>query len=320
MAPNTAQRRIQDPILQTVAHGYDGQEFAGSWLFPPVGVMTRGGRVVRYGREQFRKLALRRAPGAPKVRTTYEYGTTSFSIEQNALSTPLPIEHIEDALEVPGIDLGEAFTEMNMESLALQLEIEEGELARNPANYSAGNVLPLVGPAKFSSPACDVPLQIDLSKDVVRQKIKKKPNIMLASAKADIAIRNNPSVKDRFLHFTPELLSDQMLAALFGVQKYVVGDSSYDDDNGNSTDIWGTDVILAYVPKQSLILPSRYAAGKKLTTAMPSFAYNYVYKDSPSTDMPYWDEECDTWIFSAKYDCDPVLTGMDAGFLLQNVV
>jgi hypothetical protein len=320
MAPNTAQRRIQDPILTTIAHGYSGQEFVGSWLFPPVQVSTRGGRVVRYGREQFRKLSLRRAPGAPKVRTTYEYSSQNFNIEQDALSTPLPIEHIEDAAVTPGIDLGQAFTEMNMESLALQLEIEEGELARNPANYSAGNVLPLLGPAKFSDPSSNVPRQIDEAKDVVRQKIKKKPNIMMASAKADIEIRNNPSVKDRFVHFTAEMLTSEMLAALFGVAKYVVGDSSYDDDSGNSVDIWGNDVILAYVPLQSLVLPSRYAPGNKLTTAMPSYGYNYVYMNSPVAEEPYWDDDCETWLFSGKYDRDPVLTGMDAGFLLQNVV
>jgi hypothetical protein len=319
MAPTTAQRRRQDPILTNIAHGYMGQDFVGMNLFPAVRVEVRGGKVLVFGREHFRRMSLRRAPGTPKPRVNYEYTDKTFSVVQDAIATPLPEEHIEDAAVMPGIDLGEAFTNMNMETIALQLEIEQAEIARNPANYSPSNTEVLLGADKFSSASANIPRAIDEARNVVRRSIKKKPNIMLVSANADVEIRNNPSVVDRFTYHTAEEIDGGMLARLFGVQRYVVGDAAYDTEAGLNVDCWGDDVILAYVPPMT-IGQARYAPSTQVTAAQPSFGYTYVYKNSPLAEEPYWDDDCDSWVFSSKYDRAAVATGMDAGFLFRQVV
>lgn len=314
MPQNLAQRRVKDPILTNVAHGYPTQNFAGMMLFPSVKVLVRGGSVLMFGKEHFRKLNLRRAPGDPKRRTSYAYSDKSFTIVQDAIESPLPYEHLEDARITPGIDLGEAFTNANMETLALQLEIEQSEIATNPANYSINNTEDLNG--AFSGGAYDIPQKIDEVKKAVWNGIKKRPNIMLVGYSADIVIRNSESVKSRFTYHTPEELTNQQLAGLFGVERYVVGDSGYEDASGSTFECWGDNVLLAYVPPTT-IGEAKYAPSNKVSMFQPSFGYTYVY--DLRADEPYEDNSCDSWIFSAKYERTPVLTGMDAGFLLQDV-
>ena len=78
MAPrnmNTAQARVVDPILSTHARGYRNAEFIGHMLFPIVDIPVRGMRVIRFGKESFRKMNTRRAPGAETARVQYGYAS-----------------------------------------------------------------------------------------------------------------------------------------------------------------------------------------------------------------------------------------------------
>ena len=60
---------VVDPILSTHARGYRNLEFIGHLLFPRVTVPTRSMRVLKFGKESFRMLNTRRAPGADKMVT-----------------------------------------------------------------------------------------------------------------------------------------------------------------------------------------------------------------------------------------------------------
>lgn len=65
MAPlNTRTAAVIDPILSTHARGYRNMEFIGHLLFPRVSIPNRSMRVIKFGKEAFRKMNTRRAPGA----------------------------------------------------------------------------------------------------------------------------------------------------------------------------------------------------------------------------------------------------------------
>lgn len=146
MAPlNTRTAAVIDPILSTHARGYRNLEFISHLLFPRVSIPVRSMRVVKFGKESFRMLNARRAPGADKKRVQYGYASDPVALVQDALEGVVPIEHQEEAAAVPGIDLGQGAVNMVLDIIDLGHEYEAAQLARAPASYGAGNRLALTG-------------------------------------------------------------------------------------------------------------------------------------------------------------------------------
>ncbi len=61
----TSQARVVDPILSTVAQGYQNSELIGNALFPHVAVQQRAGKILSFGKESFMAYDTARAPGGP---------------------------------------------------------------------------------------------------------------------------------------------------------------------------------------------------------------------------------------------------------------
>ncbi|PND29710.1 hypothetical protein C1I89_33255, partial [Achromobacter pulmonis] len=129
MNMNTRQVRVIDPILSNVAQGYTHPERVGFTLFPRVPVKQRGGQIIEFGRDSFKRYTTRRAPGANTKRVQFGYEGKPFALVQDALEGKVPWEHMQDAAQVPGIDLGTEATNEVMEILSLALEIEQAEIA-----------------------------------------------------------------------------------------------------------------------------------------------------------------------------------------------
>jgi len=65
---NTRTAAVVDPILSSYARGFRNADFVSHLLFPRAPVPNRAMRVLRFGKESFRMLNTRRAPGADKRR------------------------------------------------------------------------------------------------------------------------------------------------------------------------------------------------------------------------------------------------------------
>ncbi|MDZ7822983.1 MAG: hypothetical protein U5K75_02355 [Ahrensia sp.] len=64
-----------DVILSNYARGYRNADMIGTALFPIAPVPARNIRLIKFGKESFRLLNTRRAPGAATKRV--QYGTAS---------------------------------------------------------------------------------------------------------------------------------------------------------------------------------------------------------------------------------------------------
>lgn len=309
--PNTNSGiRVVDPVLTTVAQGYNIQEMVGSALFPRVPVGVRGGQIIEFGRDAFRRYATKRSPGSRTARIQFGYTGKPFALTQDALDVPLPREHIGDAAAVPGIDLGRRAVSVGMRNLLLSLEIDQATLATAATGYGA-NTVTLAGATKWSN-AAGLPLaNVDTGREAIRQSCGMYPNVLLLSAQAFVACKNNPSVVARFQYngqVAPAAtqITPQMLAGLFNVEKVVVGGAVYWNDANAAADVWGNNAILAYVPAQSLSLEE------------PSYGYTYTLEGNPLVEEPYWDAESKSWVYGVTFERVPVLSGIAAGYLIVN--
>ena len=316
MPLSTAGVRVIDPILTNVVQGYTNSELVGRYLFPPVPVFTSGGQIIEFGREAFKLFNARRAPGGATRRIQMGYLGKPFALLQDSLEAIVPREYLRDAAAVPGIDLATRAALVTMKSLQLQLEVDQATLATSTTNYAAtSSSVTMAGASQWSNFSSGVstanPLaDVDVGREKIRGLTGIYPNTLLLSAKAFNAVKNNTNIIAR-LQYNAQIAPDatsitpNMLAGLFNVANVIVGRAIYFSDANVSTNIWGNDAVLAYVPQGSQNIEE------------PSFGYTYTMDGNPIVEQPYFDNNSKSWVYGVNYERVPVLSGIASGYLFK---
>lgn len=299
--------RIVDPVLTNLALGYKDPTLIASALFPRVPVGVRGGNVIEFGKEAFKKYVLRRAPGAATTQVQFGYAGKPYALVQDAIDVPVPREYQQEAERVPGINLGQRATRFGMGITLRGLEYDSATLARTAANYDANHKVVLTaGTDSWWDANGDPTGDIQAAVKEIADSVGLDANTVVLSKSAFFAARQNAKITDRFKYTTAESITEEMLARLWDVDRVVVGRAISFDDAGVSTAVWGDDVIVAYVPSNPSMIEE------------PSFGYTYALDGTPLVEAPYWSDERKSWVYGVTYDRAPQLTGMLAGFLIQN--
>ncbi len=306
MPMSPSQVRVIDPILSNIAQGYRHAEHVGQTLFPQVPVQVSGGQILEFGKESFKLYMARRAPGAATKRISIGYMGKPFTLVQDSLEAQVPIEYQRDASRIPGVDLAQRSVSGALRALSLTLEHDHAALATNANNYDANHKVALTGTDKWSDSGSDPAATIDTGREAVRSSVGIYPNTLLLSAPAFNAIKNHTQVIDRFKYTSRDSVTPDMLAALWDLEKVVVGKAVAFSDAGANIDIWGNNAILAYVPAKSSGMED------------PSFGYTYTMQGNPLVEKPYYDNNAKSWIYPVTYERVPVLTGILSGYLIQN--
>lgn len=306
---NSRTARVIDPVLSGIAQGYRHAQRVGHILFPRIDVPQRGGSVIEFGRESFFNYKARRAPGADAMNIQFGYEGKPYSLDQYSLDVPVPREHAEEA-EVPGIDLGKRAVNTAMDTLTLTLEIEQAELAGNPASYAIANRLALTGGDRWDSETSDPVADVEAAKDQVRTTCGIEPNRMVVDSKGFTALKNHPKIIERFKYTTSDSITAKMLAGLFDLEELGVGKTTYVDSTDPGApfrEAWGNIAALAYVPTQDAALEQ------------PSFGYTYTLKGHPFVEPPRWEGSKRSHVYGVTFERKPVLTGMASGFLFTGI-
>jgi hypothetical protein len=311
MDMNASQARVVDPILTNHSRGYTQAGFIGDELLPLVNMPTRAAKRIEFGREAFRRYKIIRAPGSEVARIQVGYEGKPVALIQRALGATTPLEHMDEAAEVPGIDLLTENVNTVLNVIQLDREISQAESARNAATYAATNKVALAGGDKWADAASKPDEQVNDSKEVIRKRTGRRPNVLALGATVASKLKVHPRVINRFAtkaQASP-VITDDMLAQFFDVPRVIVGDAIYDDDGGNSIDVWGGDAILAFVPAKG-------QAGMRV----PAFGYTYRLNAHPFVEPARFERGIRSWQNDVFDEWSPELVGPDAGFLFQAAV
>jgi len=308
MTPGGA--RVVDPILSSVAQGYRNAEMVCQVLFPEVPVEQRGGKIIQFSREDFRLYATARTPGTNTKRVQFGYMGNPYALESHSLEGLVPFELMQEANVVPNINLAQTAVIKTQNIIQLRNEKAGADLATNGANYGANNKLALSGTSKWSdySGVSDPIKDIEAAKEAIRSKIGRRANTVLLGPLAFAAAKQHPKIVERIKYTSREIATAELLAALWGVQRVVVGDAVYEDATGNLADVWGNNAVVAYTE-----------LGTLTDGGLPSYGYTYRLRGYPTVEVPYMDRGAKSWIYPVTDELSPVLAGASAGFLIQNV-
>lgn len=306
-----AQARVVDPILSTVAQGYKNADLVGSALFPYVPVTQRGGKIISFGKEDFALYSGARAPGANTKRIQFGYTSGNFALDQHALEGVVPFEIMQEANTVPGIDLGRNAVFRVQNIINLRLEKAQADLATTAGNYAAGNKnTALAGATLWSDATNSDPIgNIETAKDAVRSQIGRYPNTLIIGAQVLKALRVHSKVIDRTKYTGRDVPSVELLAALFGVDRVLVGGAVYSDATGAMVDVWGKNAVLAYTE-----------VGGIADGGLPSYGYTYRLQGAPIVEIPYQDRNAKSWAYPVTDEVSPVIAGATAGYLISPAV
>jgi hypothetical protein len=305
------QARVIDPILSTVSQGYQNAEFVGSALFPVVPVDQRGGKIISFGKEDFQLYNTGRAPGANTKRVQFGHSAGNFALEQHALEGLVPFEIMQEADQVPGIDLAKVAVMKTQNIIALRTEKAQADLATTAANYAASNKLTLAGTSQWSdySGVSNPSKNISDAIEVVRSKVGKRANTVVIGAAVFAALKNHPQIIDRIKYTGRDVVTADLLASLWNVKRVLVGDAVTADDAGTFSDLWGKFVVVAYTEVGSLA-----------DMGLPSYGYTYRLRGNPAVELPYQDRSAKSWIYPVTDELSPVIAGALAGYLYSAVV
>lgn len=306
-----ANTRVIDPVLSEIARGYQNSELIGSALFPAVTVGQRGGKIIQFGKESFQLYNTARSPGSRVARIQSAYASQSYALEDHAIAEGVPLELMEEAESVPGLDLGMAAVRRANDVIALRLEKAQSDLALNAALYAASNKVTLSGTSQWSDfgTVSDPVNDVEDAKDAVRGQIGRRPNTLVMGAKVFTALKQHPKIIDRIKYTGRDVPTVDLLASLFGVARVLVGDSVFVDAAGAMTDVWGKHVVLAYTETAGM-----NDAGR------PSFGYTYRLRGYQMVEPARYDADTRSWIYGVHDAVAPVIAGAEAGFLISSAV
>lgn len=305
MTMNARGARLINPVLTTVVQGYMQPTLIGGLILPPVPVRARGGQIIQFGKESFRLHNARRAPGGSVHRVSTGFAGLPFALVQDMLEGTVPIEVLEDAKEVPGIDLGSQAASDAMRSLQLTLESDQAGTILDADNYDNDHKLALSGDDKWTGED-GVPItDIRAGQEAVRSTIGQDPNTFVLSAVAFNALRDHAAIAERFKYVSKESITPQMLGEFFGFARVLVGKAVVSDAAGVLSDVWGNNAWMGYVPQQATSMQE------------PAFGYTYTLTGHPAAEQPYWDPTTRSWVYPVVYERKEVLTCAEAGYLIQ---
>ncbi len=307
---NPAQARVVDAVLTTAAQGYQQANLVYPTLFPVVSVAQRGGKILTFGREAFRTYNTGRSPGQNTKRIQIGYLGNPYVLEQHALEGVLPMEIQEEATATtPGIQLATGTVRTVQDIIQLRTEAAAAALATNLANYSASNKVTLAGSSKWSDPSSTPSTDVETAKEAIRSSIGRRPDTAVVAAKAFAALKSNPSILDRIKYTGRDSVTEDLLANLWGLQRVVVGDAVFEQPDGTLSDVWGGDVVLGYT-----------AVGTVADRGRPTYGYTYRLQGYPVVEQPYYDRQCKSWIYPVTDELQPVIAGVEGGYLIKAAV
>ncbi|PAK14349.1 MULTISPECIES: major capsid protein [Burkholderia cepacia complex] len=299
--------RIVDPVLTGLAIGYTNAEFIGQNLMPIVEVEKEGGQIPKFGKEAFRLYNTERGLRAASNRINPDDpDTVAVNLDEHDIEFPIDYREEQES----AFPIEQAAVNTTTEALQLRREKKIADIAQSPASYSDGNKKALSAAEKFTADGSDPIGVIEDGKEAIRTKIGRRPNTMVIGASAYKTLKHHPQLIDKIKYSMKGIVTADLLKEIFEVDNIVVGEAIYADDRDRFRDIWGANIVLAYVPLQR--------NGQQRTPYEPSYGYTLRKKGNPVVDTRIesggkLEIVRNTDIFR------PYLLGSDAGYLITGV-
>jgi hypothetical protein len=298
---------VIDPALSNVSIKYTNDSFIADQVFPVYKVSKQTGKYFVYDKANLRVEKSLRAAGSPSNEVSFSLSQDTFSCDDHALKD-FVADEIADQAEAaldPLIDT----TEMITEQLMLDRELALATLLANTANVTQNTTLS--GTSQWSDYSNSDPVaDVRTARTTIHAASFKKPNTLILGKQVFDQLCEHPQIIERIKYSQLGVVTPELLARLFQVEKVLVGEAGRNSAVEGQTDslsyVWGKHAWLAYIaPKVGL---------KTLT-----FGLTFTYA---TRQVKRWrDEDREgTYVRVGKDNYDQKIVAVAAGYLIKNAV
>jgi hypothetical protein len=246
--------------LSNVAAGYKNAEHIWNRIMPAVPVEKETDTFYKFGQEFLRYYGKTRANGAPAERiTSYSGSTDTYQCKEHAYKDI--VTDRDRNLADPIVDPDKRVTNNLTKIVDLDIEVDASSALFNSSNFTGMYTTPSAlwnADVVNGDPIGD----IDGAKTLVQKEIGVEPNVLVLGKQVFDELKRHPDLLDYFKHTGVPILTEQMLANVFGISEVVVGKAIHITSKpGQSTVtkdyVWGNYASLLYrTPNPAMEEPS----------------------------------------------------------------
>jgi hypothetical protein len=282
-----AQLRVNDPVITSVIQGYSNSEGIASFVAPVVPVPTRAGKVIRFGKENFAVMDLRRSPGGNVKRLGSSFETDTYYIRQHAIGSEVAREVYEEAMNGDAkLDLRAQAAIRTAAALQQSWEADVIDQLWDTTKYETANVIAAGGVvADYDNLIAD-------AQELIRKQIGRYANSAVIGSGTSLAVRRNSVYRDRVKYTSSASINLDMIAAWWGLSRGVKAATRQrlDLTTGLLTDmVPAGSILLFYNPEGATVdgfLPSDQA-----DRAEAALAYTYTLEGYPIAEEERFDAD-----------------------------
>lgn len=230
--PTRSDVHVNRPLTNiSIAYIQRAQDFVADKVFPICPVMKQADRYFVYTKEYwFRTQAQKRAPATESAGSGFALDNTP-TYFADVWAVHMDVDDQTRTNQDQPVDLDRDATLFVTQQMLLRREIQfmlkymttgiwQGYLVAGVPTDPDMNVSPFHGQwdSANSNPMADV----DFLKSQIKSQTGYNPNTLVVANNVFIALRNNASVLDRIKYTQRAVVSEELLAMLFGVEKFLV--------------------------------------------------------------------------------------------------
>jgi len=236
-----------DAVLSGVSVRYTNEEMIADQVMPVVPVRKESDKYYIYTRA-WRLPQSKRAVGAEANEVEWNVSTDTYQCEEYALKDLVP-DRVRDNADNP-LDADVDATENLTELITLGREKRVADIAFAAGTYGT-QTSALTGANRWDDYAGSDPIgDVRSAKAVVHAASGKTPNVMVIGYQAHLKLLDHPDILERIKYTQRGVITADILASVFEVDRYLVGKALYDSSQEGGTEslgyVWGKNVALLY--------------------------------------------------------------------------
>lgn len=256
--PTRSDVHVNKPLTNlSIAYIQKAEDFIADKVFPLVPVMKQSDRYFVYSKDYwFRTASQKRAPASESAGSGFKIDNTpTYFADVWAVHQDVDDQTRQNADNPLDMDRDATLFVTQQQLLRREIQFMSQYMKAGIWNSGLGDFTPAVSwLSDLSNPIQD----IDNEKTAIKQKTGFMPNTLVVSTDVFFRLRNHPVILDRIKYTQRGIISEDLLATLFGVEKFLVASAVLNSAQENTAGSYGylmqNSCLLVYSNKAPSIL------------------------------------------------------------------
>jgi len=226
--PTKGDIHVNRPLTNlSVAYTQEQGQFVADKVFPVVPVQKQSDLYYKYTKADWMRIeAQERARGTESAGGSYKLETDNYNCKVDAIHKD--IDDQDRANEDEALDMDRDATNYVSEQLLLRREKRFMDAYMKLAVWTGSTTgADIVPGTKWDASGSDPVNDVDAEIENISTFTGRRPNRLIVSSDVHVALKSNASILDRIKHTQRGVVTEELLAMLFGVEKYLVARASH---------------------------------------------------------------------------------------------